>query len=185
MVENTHPSDSYTLCTRCQPEVLDGAASAINIGIADGGTPQDVPAAPLAAAGHTDIDRRLFYSFKLETSIKRRTGTFIMHGCLGIRLSKELLHSALRRLLAHHDKIPRLHESHRAGLMCCGQDSRKNTVRNRGQQEISPDIPPFEYRTVDRCTLMIRKLIVTGNAIIGLQSHTMLLRQRLPMRCLR
>jgi hypothetical protein len=117
MVENADPANPDTFRSRGQPEVLDGTAGAIQIRVAHRGTAQHMMASPLAATGHANIDRRLLDSFELQTPIEGRLGTFIVHGRLSIRLPEELLHGALRRALTDDDKIPRLHEPNRPGVM--------------------------------------------------------------------
>jgi hypothetical protein len=120
-------------------------------------------AAPLAATGHTDIDRRFLDSFELQAAIERRTSAFIVHGRLSIRFLEQLLHGALCRALTDDHKIPRLHEPNGPGVMRRSQNPRKNIVRNRRPQEIPADIPPLENHTVDGRTLMVGKLPITGN----------------------
>src|SRR5438874_12851322 len=134
MVENADPSNPYAFRSCGQPKILNGATRAIDIRIAHSGTPQYMPAASLAATGHTDIDRRFVNPFELQIPIERGAVAFIVHGRLNIRFLEELLHSALRPGLTDNHKIPRLHEPNRPGVMCGSQNPCKNSIRDRRLQ---------------------------------------------------
>jgi len=171
MVKDADPSNSDAFRSCGQPEILNGATGAIHIRIAHRETAQHMTTAPLTAAGHTDIDRRFFNPFQLETPVESRFGAFITHGCLLIRLEEQLFHSPLRRALSNHHKIPGLHEPDRSGVVRCGQNPRKHIVRDRPAQKISTDIPPLENHAVDRVPLMVGELSSTGTPDIWAHSH--------------
>jgi hypothetical protein len=55
------------------------------------------------------------------------------------------------------------------------QNPRKHSICDRRLQEIPTDVSPLENGTVHSRPLMIRKLPITGNHAVGLQTHTTLL----------
>jgi hypothetical protein len=137
--------------------------------------------APLTATGHANVDRCFLDSFELQAPIESRASTFIAHGRLSIRFLEQLLYGALRCALTDDNKIPRLHEPYRPGVMRRSQDPRKNIVRDRRPHKIPADIPPLENHSVDGRPHMVRKLSVTWSQDVGLQTHTTLPEQRLAM----
>jgi hypothetical protein len=167
MVKDTDPSNPDAFRSRCQPEILNGAAGAIQIRIAYRRTTQYMRAASLTAASHTDIDRRFFNPFELQTPIQRRTGTVVTHGGFSIRFLEQLLHGALRCALTDDHKIPRLHEPDRPGVMCRSQNPREHIVRDRFSQKIAADISPLEDHPIDSRPFIVRKssAAVTSNIL--------------------
>ena len=174
VVQNADPSHPDTFSPRSQPEILDGATGAVQIRLAHRRTPQHMRAAALAAAGHTEIDRRFLDPFELQASIEGRAGPCISRGRLGIRLGEKPFHSALRRALTDDNKIPRLHEADRAGLMRRGQHPRQHILRYRRGQKVPPNIPSLENRPIDGRPLRTGKHAVAESWNIGRPTHTTL-----------
>ena len=160
MVQDAYPSDSDSFSPRGQPEVLDSTAGAVEISFGNCGAPEHMSPAALPAACDAQIDRRFFNSFQLEAPIEGRTGSPVMIRRLGVRLAKQILDGKLGGLMTDDHKVPRLHESHRTGVMGSGQEPRKNCVRNRGRQEILADITALKNRSIDGCPFTPRKLSV-------------------------
>lgn len=155
MVQDADPSDSDPLRPRRQPEILNRAAGTIQIGIAHRGTPQHVPATALAGAGHAKIHRRLFDALELEAAIEIGSGSCISGRRPPIHFIKQRLDLSFRGRFSDNHKVPRLHESDRAGMMRRGQQSHQHIVRNRRRQIIPADIPALEDRPVHRLSLKL------------------------------
>ena len=157
MVQNADPSNPDTFRSCCQPQILNGTTGTVQIRITHCGTTQHIPTAPLTAAGHANIDRRFHDPFKLQASIKGRAAAPILYGRLGVRLLEKLFYGTLRGALSNDDKIPRLHEPHRPGVMRGGQNPCKHIVSDRLLHKVPTDIPPLENHAVDGRPFVIGK----------------------------
>lgn len=166
MIQNADPSHSNPLCTSSEPEILNRAASTVEIGIAHRGPSQHMPAAPLPGAGHTKIDRRFFDPFQFETAIEFGPGPRVSGRRFGIDFAKQRLDRPLRIGLADDHEIPRLHEPDRAGMVSSGQQSRQYVVGNRRRQKIPTDIPAFEDCPVHCLPLRSGKLAVVARRLL-------------------
>src|SRR5689334_19666649 len=58
IVEDTHPAHTDAFCASGEPEVLDRAAGAEEVGVDDGVPSEDVGPAASPVAGDADVDRR-------------------------------------------------------------------------------------------------------------------------------
>lgn len=165
MIQDAHPSHSDPLSTGREPQILNRAAGAVEIGVAHGRAPQDMSAAPLASARDTEIHRRLLDPFQLETSIEAGSGSCVSGRRFGIDFVKQRPDRPLRGHFFDHHKIPGLHEPDRAGMVRSGQQSRQYVVGNRRRKKVPPDIPAFENCPVHRLPLWFRKLAVAARQL--------------------
>jgi len=160
MVQNADPSNPDAFRSCGQPEILNGATGAIHIRIAHRGTPQHLAATPLTSARDTQIHRCLLDPFQLETAIQIGSGSCIPGCCLAVHFMKQRFDLLLRGAFSDHHKIPGLHQSDRAGMMCRRQEPRQHVAWNRRRQKIPADIPALEDRSIYRLSLRFRKLAV-------------------------
>src|SRR5260370_35726519 len=66
VAENADPSDPDAFDPRGQPQVLNRAAGAVEIGVHDGVAPKHMRSGASPIRGHAEIDRRLLYSLELQ-----------------------------------------------------------------------------------------------------------------------
>ena len=166
MVQNTDPPHSDPLRTSSQPQILNRATGAVQIGVSHRGPSQHMPSAPLSGAGHTKIDRRFFDPFQFEASIQFGPGPRVSGRRFGIDFAKQCLDRPLRSGLADDHEIPRLHEPDRAGMVGGGQQSRQDVVGNQRRQKVPTDIPAFEDCSVHRLPLRSGKPAVVTHRVL-------------------
>src|SRR3989338_6661929 len=70
VVQDTDPSQTDPFRSGGQPEVLDGAARAVEVRVEHRGAPQHVPPPAVPAAGDAHIDGRIFDPLQFEATIE-------------------------------------------------------------------------------------------------------------------
>ncbi len=111
-----------------------------------------------ARACHAEIHRRLFNAFEFQLPIERRTSARVVVGCIGVDPVKQALHRPLGPSSTDDDKIPRLHEPHRPGMMRRIEQSSDDLLWDRIRQKVSTHVPAFKNRPIHRRSLGLREL---------------------------
>src|SRR5207302_4828398 len=83
--EDTHPSDADAFAASRQPQILNGAAGAIDIGLTNRVPSQDVRSIARRIAGNAEIDRRIQNAFELQLRVEFAFLSFenFAGGCIG------------------------------------------------------------------------------------------------------
>src|SRR5579864_5723678 len=68
--EDAHPSDADAFATSRQPQILNGATGAVDIGLPNGVSSQDVRSIAGGIAGNAEIDGRVENAFELKLGIE-------------------------------------------------------------------------------------------------------------------
>src|SRR5260370_560514 len=108
---------------------------------------------------NTQVQCRFKNSFELERQKQLSAPILIKLRATIALLYKTLENSLAYGLIVEQDEIPRLHESDGTGVMSRRQNPNKDIMRYRTRFELPPDVTPQCDGFVNRCPLLIAKIL--------------------------
>jgi hypothetical protein len=136
-----HPADAEPLRARCEPEVLDRAGRAVDVGLGDRPAPEDLGVVVAVVAAEADAERRLHDA--LDLLIEEVAGALVE--AIGLAQALALgepadLDARVERL--DDDHPPRLHETDGRRAVSGLEQQAQGRLRNRVGAE-APDVAPL------------------------------------------
>lgn len=160
MVENADPPHPDAFRPGRQPEILNCATRAVQVGVEDRRATQDVrPAAP-AGARDAEAERRLLDPFELQAPIELPPRAPVPLGRFRVGSREERLDGGTRLRATDDDEIPGLHEADGSRVVGRVEHPPQDGIRDRRREEVPSDIPALEDGAVDGGALVPGKFSV-------------------------
>ncbi len=143
-----HPPDTESFRARREPQVLDGAGGAVDVGLGNRAAAEDLDALGAVVAADADAERRLDDPFDLL--VEEVAGALVEAGGLSQALALgEVTYLDPRFQCFDDDDPPRLHEADGRCAMCGLEKALQDRLGN-GIGAEAPDVAPLGDDTVHR-----------------------------------
>ena len=148
-----HPADAEALGARGEPEVLDRAGGAVDVGVGDRPAAEDLLARLAVVTADADAQRRLDYS--LDLLVEKRARPLVEASGLAQALARRhVADRDARRRLPDDDEPPGLHEPDRRRAVGGGEDAVEHVAGHRIGPEAA-DVAALGDDAVDRLEVVV------------------------------